>query len=74
MDDGHNKGFLMLNKTDKIWLDTKKKKKKSRLKQMLKMDSLVNTAAKRIIISHVSMADKNRTFPSEINRNLICLG
>ncbi len=24
-DDGHNNGFLMLHKSDKIWLDTKKK-------------------------------------------------
>ncbi len=39
-------GFLMLHKTDKIWLDTKN----NLLKQMLKRDSMVNTGLKCIII------------------------
>ncbi len=78
-DDGHNDGFLILHKTDKIWLDTKKKK--NRLKQMLNMDSLV----KRIIIvcetrllllkSPVNMDDNNRTLiPTEIDRKFGLVG
>ncbi len=76
---GHNNGIQMFHKSDKIWLDTPKLLEASNIALNIASNRLsymttryitcISKLLLRIGVMPANMADKNGTFPTEINFN-----